>query len=557
RAVEQMASAGELIARAGVEIAAAVEALPGGLQAFAPSGGALPLDAISGMSEPMAIARDLIADAQALVAAIPSSGLIDPVDDAYAELSGRVEQAHRASESAAALTEALPAFLGADGPKRYFFGSVNLAELRGSGGFLGAYTILTVDQGRLSFGEFHPIQDLPEVPPSELEPPNADYATRYNRFGGAGKWVNANMTPDGPSAAVALERAYEHVTGDVMDGVVLADPFAFAALLKIAGPTQVPDVGAVNAGNVVDLLSNRAYSEFEDEDVRKRVLGAVAAATLEGFLAEGGGDPARTVRALGEAAAGGHLLLHSTDPDVQAALETVGVAGRLLDPDGDYLAVIINNAAQNKVDYYADRTVRYEAHIHPDGRAVAVAEVELVNHAPSAGVPKRVIGSNRGDELNSGDNLSNVMIYCARTCEPTGFERSDQNDPVAYTEKELGHPVLMSEIRLPSGASEWMRAGWEVEDAWTVEGTAGTYRFTFQGQPTIRPTVLELSIHIPEGMQVTDHSDGIQIDGRVARWSGETSGIASFWVTWDDPEPEGFGARIGEILRRPVVRFGD
>jgi hypothetical protein len=44
-------------------------------------------------------------------------------------------------------SRASPAFLGADGPRTYFFGAVNPAELRGGGGLLGAYSLLTVQDG--------------------------------------------------------------------------------------------------------------------------------------------------------------------------------------------------------------------------------------------------------------------------------------------------------------------------------------------------------------------------------------------------------------------------
>ena len=41
------------------------------------------------------------------------------------------------------------------------------------------------------------------------------------------------MTPDYPLAADAFWLTYEATTGDGMDGVMLADPFALKALMRV------------------------------------------------------------------------------------------------------------------------------------------------------------------------------------------------------------------------------------------------------------------------------------------------------------------------------------
>ena len=77
--------------------------------------------------------------------------------DALAELA----KLHRQLHAGSLILDRLPSFLGADGPRRYVFGASNPAELRGTGGLIGAYAILTIDHGRLSFSDFRPIQSLP------------------------------------------------------------------------------------------------------------------------------------------------------------------------------------------------------------------------------------------------------------------------------------------------------------------------------------------------------------------------------------------------------------
>src|SRR5207244_2214055 len=59
-------------------------------------------------------------------------------------------------DTAWSVVHGLPDFLGANGPRTYFFGAADPAELRGSLGLIGAYSILTVDDGAFRFSPFRP-----------------------------------------------------------------------------------------------------------------------------------------------------------------------------------------------------------------------------------------------------------------------------------------------------------------------------------------------------------------------------------------------------------------
>ena len=87
--------------------------------------------------------------------------VLGPVDSARSEAQAQLETLHRQLHAGSLILDGLPAFLGADGPRHYVFGASNPAELRGTGGLIGAYAILTMDRGRFSFSDFRPIQSLP------------------------------------------------------------------------------------------------------------------------------------------------------------------------------------------------------------------------------------------------------------------------------------------------------------------------------------------------------------------------------------------------------------
>lgn len=633
-ALTAMADSGELLASAGRLVAEAAGSVEGGLTAFVPRKGAIPIEPIREMTGPLQEAQALVHQAVQRIEDTPETLLVGPVSSARQEFDEVLDEAARAVDVSAILTRVLPSFLGEDERRRYFFAAQNPAELRGTGGFLGAFTILTISEGEVRLGEFTTIQRLPSVDPSDIEPPNPSYAVRYDRFGGAGFWHNINMTPDFPSAAEAIERLYRETTGVRLDGTIVADPFALAALLGVTGPVNVPGTDdTVTAANVVDYVTNEAYGDVP-ESVRKRILGDVAREAWSRFFqgpAEGGprplppgvGPPAgregrdrqlpsvgagrdRQVPSVGtggrtpppgtreppsrsgvgtpspderpelpggerrgegrgadlyvraftsfqQTVAEGHVLFHAADPDIQGAFEEVGIAGSMAGGRFDYLAVIGNNAAANKVDYFADRSVDYRVSLGAEGTAVAHTTIALHNTAPTKG-PRYVLGPH-DPRFERSENVTFLSTYCARTCVLEDFRRGGRPAPVD-SQIELGYPVYATRLEVPSGETERVSYEWRVDRAWDGNSAEGTYRLTFIGQPTVRPTDLTIDVRVPDGMHVTSTSPGMEIAGGRATWSGAAIDRMVFEVRFERPPLAKAWRSVLDFLGRPVIRLG-
>ena len=544
-----VAGAGSDLAEAGLSVAGAVEGLPGGVSALAPQDGAIPIEPLDRIATGLARARSLVDAAHHKLEAAPTGLIPSAVAGPLAELRAEVAGALAATTAARDLSETLPGFLGADGTRTYFVGAQNPAELRGTGGLIGTYALLTVSEGRMELGSFADVSRLPTLDPSEVEAPSPDFAARYDRYGGAGFWRNINMTPDFPTAATAIETLWLRVFGERLDGTIVADPQALARLLGATGPATIPGTElTLDEDTLVPFVTNEAYSEIGDRRTRQRVLGAVAGEVLGRFLSGEGADPADAGRALAEAAADGHLLLHAADPATQGAFERAGVAGRLLDPPGDFLGVFANNAGGNKVDYFAERSVRYEVRLLPGGVAEARAQVEIRNTAPASGEPKYVIGPRPG-VAEAGENVTLLDVFCASGCTVVGVGREGGARAEGGIEEELGHPVVWSEVRVPSGESERVTYSWRVEGAWT-QGNNGSYRLTIQGQPTIVPTAVEVSVRAPPGMSIEGRSEGVRVSGDVARWSGSPSDVLELELDLVHP---GAARLVREVLPAPLL----
>lgn len=545
--VRDMSEAGMFLAQAGRVITRAAADLPGGIATLAPTDGRIDPEPLALASGPLDRASGLVAEAREAFDRTPDNFLLPPVAEANARFDDALQEAERVVHPAAAVAVALPEFLGLNGPRRYFFGAQDPAELRGTGGLIGAYSILRVRGGSLRFTPFSTIQSLHD-PSAEVEPPNPDYAALYGQFGAPNFWQNLNMSPDVPSTALAIERLYEEVTGRPVDGVILADPAALAALMEVTGPVRVPLTGdRLTAENAVPYLTNEAFARFPDGNTRKRLLGEAARAVFTRFLSGAArSSPEEAARALVEAAGGGHLLLHSADPGVQVRLEEAGVTGSFPRPEGDFLAVVANNGAGNKADYWAQRSVSYRVTLGADGTAAADTTVQIANRAPVTGYPSHVIGP-YSDEFVAGENVTHISTYCAPGCQLERFQVDGEPQRSLTGGEELGHPMFWHTMRLLSDQRQRVAYRWSVPDAWQEAGGIGIYDLTVRQQATIQPTALRVDVAVPEGTRITEVTDGMRVEGDRAVWEGDVTDVMRFRVKFESP--------IVSRLWRSVVRF--
>jgi hypothetical protein len=549
-AVRQISEGGELIAQAGVDISDAVGKLPGGAAGLAPSGGTFPIDRYPAVAGALSRAAVQSRAGVASIEASASSWVLGPVARGRQEALAQVRDLPALFSRASTIVGRLPGFLGADGPRRYFIAAQSPAEMRGTGGFLGAFAVLTVDDGRFSFSPFQSVADLPDFAPDAILAPSPSYARNYDRFGGAGYWRNINMTPDFPSAAVAVERSYLKATGVRLDGVIGADPAMLADLLKVTGPVRDPDLGrTLTSSNVVPYLTNTAYVRFGDSDLRKPMLGEAASRIFDHFIRTP--DPSLTLlRALGSAVSGGHLLLYSDDPAIQRVLVQGGAAGALAPTSGDLLGFVQNNAAGNKVDYYERRDVGYRVRLLPGGAASGEAHVVLSNTAPSSG-PSYVIGP-YDPSFRAGESVSWVGLYCGRGCTVGRVTRDGRAEP-QQTGEELGHPFSLDYISIPSRETATLDYPVHTEGAWQGSASAGTYRLTVLGQPTVHPATVRVEITAPPGMRIVEATNGMRVSGDRATWSGTPGRALVLEVRF--AEPQGLWDRVSRFLDRPLFHL--
>jgi hypothetical protein len=160
-----------------------------------------------------------------------------------------------------------------------------------------------------------------------------------------------------------------------------------------------------------------------------------------------------------------------------------------------------------------------------------------------------------GLQLRSGENHSFVTFYCAATCEQAPGETDPETTPLG-PDKLGDTTVFTSTPRLLSGESRTYRLGVRTTRGWTGDGVEGVYRLRLEGQATVKPTPVKVSITLPPGMRLVETDVPLTMEGEALVWEGTVGALQDIEVRFERPLLEKMWVRTWDFLTRPLVRIG-
>jgi hypothetical protein len=403
-------------------------------------------------------------------------------DDVYRAAAARRQQFSTVGRALDLLNE----MAGGNGPRRYLIAAANTAEMRGTGGMILSYGVLSSQGGKFALDHFGPIDEIKLTTP--VTPPGpTDYLTRFAPLGPAFLWRNANLAADFTVVAPILEQMFSKATGLPVDGVIQIDPAGLAGVLRAIGPVNVPQLGEVTADNVVALSLNQAYTAFPDRPVRQEFLGSIAEEVFKRLVSGDFGTLRPLAQGLADAANKRHLIFHTTRPDAEHASALFDATGQL-PPDGtDFAELTVQNLSANKLDFYLDSSVRITG-TRPAGRLGRLhAEIDLTNTAPVGGRPAYVFGPN-APGFAAGDYHGLVELYLPTGSFPTGFG-GDATSPVPFAASEGQRSLVAFGVIVPAGQRRHVSI-----DIVVPPRPPGADRWVLVPAPRVRPTTVFLDI---------------------------------------------------------------
>ena len=298
------------------------------------------------------------------------------------ELKSELESLNGLAEEISDIYYLLPKLAGYPEASQFLVMFQNSNELRPTGGFLGTYGILEVENGEIKRFDTHDIYhlDMPVREKLNITPPEP-LRKHLNK-----QWFlrDANWSPDWPTAAEKINWFY-HKENNLLppqnqinnfsgefEGIIGITPQLVEDILEITGPVEV-EGQQYRAENFLDLLQfevQRGYQGERPSWERKEVIGKILTELKIKFfdLPLSRGEQIYSV--FQKNVARRDFLIYFRDDYYQSLVRNLGWTGEVKETESDYLMLVDANLGALKTDSVINRQVSYKLEEKPSSLRV-------------------------------------------------------------------------------------------------------------------------------------------------------------------------------------------
>jgi hypothetical protein len=261
--------------------------------------------------------------------------------------------------------------LGDKVPHRYLILLQNNHELRATGGFLGSYMIIDINDGAITKMEANDVYQTDGQLTDVVKPPAGIDQV-------ADRWFmrDANYSPDFPTSAEQIMWFLEHSRGPSVDTVIALDQNVVEGLLKITGPVRLKNFPfQIRADNFNDMISFYIEAKLSDTATPKQLLFDLVPVFKEKlFSLENAIELAPVLKTMAEER---HVQVYSKDPQVQSLAEKFRIDGKMIAPapKTDFLALVTTSIGGNKSDQYIKTDIDHHTEISHTGLIMDSLEI--------------------------------------------------------------------------------------------------------------------------------------------------------------------------------------
>lgn len=279
------------------------------------------------------------------------------------KLSDSVEFISNALKFLEPFDEHIYDIIGQTQEKRYLLLFQNNTELRPTGGFIGTYGMLTIQDTKIKNLFIDDIYHLDSASIGKLKNKAPEPITKYLK---TPEWYmrDCNFEPDFPSSmndCINLYRLESQDNGKI-DGVIAITPSVIGEILGVIGIQNIEGV-IFEKENFTDDLQKAVELYYKERGItswdRKDIIKSLASSMLDGLKNRSLLDYSRILNIVDAHLKTKDIILYSTNPEIQNILEKNNWAGEIKNTDSDYLMIVDSNLASYKSDQFLERFVKY------------------------------------------------------------------------------------------------------------------------------------------------------------------------------------------------------
>lgn len=480
--------------------------------------------------ENMSAAKDELVLARGSIDKVNINDLPEEKREAFAKVKNSLPEIITALEGVDENGNALMDMLGANGPRKYLFLFQNNHEARATGGFIGSYGFLDLKDGKIRKffinGIFDPDGQLKVdvIPPKPIQKVSAGWSLH-----------DSNWFSDFPLSARKAIYFYEKTGGPTVDGVIAITPEVLRKLLEVSGPIYLPKYDVtVDARNFMENIQYEVEVDYDKKENKpKKILSDLAPVLLEKTLQfKDFSSMIRILDAFSSSIEQKHMLLYSSNAEIQKTYSQLGWTGELREAPFDFLQVVNSNVNGYKTDGVVEQAIEHNAVVERDGSIIDTVTVTRSHKG----------GDSQHDWWNRV-NANYMRVYVPRgstLLSAEGHTREvDHEPPVDY--KTLGFTIDEDVAQLEQSTAPDPESGTRVgeESGKTVFGNwvyvspreTVTVRYTYK---------LPFRIETTQSKEVLLHAYSLltqkQSGSMGSRFSHSLSFPESWKIAWKYPE---------------------
>lgn len=418
-------------------------------------------------------------------------GILWPIYDRLSDVKKELIQASALIDKTTNIVKLLPALAGYPSSSRFLLIMQNTDELRPSGGFIGVYGIMEIQNGGIvSFkadDSYH--LDMPASTNNwDLEPP-----LPINRYMKVKKWYlrDANWSPDWPESARQIEYIYNGESLSIgqpaapFTGFIAITPDFVADLLKLVGPITVKDA-TYDSNNFQPLLQYNVEIAYKEKNIsawdRKEIVNELMTELKNRLYNLPSSSWQEMLKIISDNITEKNIQIYFPNTDWEELVKNLGAGGEVKQNSSDYLMVVDANLAALKTDAVMKKNIAYNVTETKNDLNAAVT----LNYRHEGGVDWR-----------TSRYRSYTRIYAplgSQFISLNGLER-ESADFTSSEDKKLGKTVFGFFWTVDPGAAHEITLNYRLPGAIKEQLSTNNYQILAQKQAGQRIEKLQVKIN--------------------------------------------------------------
>ena len=397
--------------------------------------------------------------------------------------------------------------LGDRYPHRYLVLLQNDTEARPTGGFIGSFMIIDINDGYITKMEFHDVYDFDGQLQEDIPAPEEDIA----RVSSSWRLRDSNYSPDFTVSAEKAAWFLQKEKGPSVDTVIAVNQSVVAGLLEVTGPVKIEGLaGPLDKDNYQTVLSYIIESKLAGAENPKKILEEFISAFRQKLFTSDNWK--KSLAVFINACRNKSVLLYSRNERVQAVFDELGLSGRVTQtaPGEDYLDVITTSIGGNKSDLYMSQSIQHNTLVNNTGLLVDEVTIKR-KHVWTDETTEQVLAILRTfgygdvpdgikDILGRGINKSYVKIYVPEGSTLLSAAGIKKENVLTRTDDLIKKTYFMFEMDVAPGLEKKITISYQLPQNLELL-PVDTYRFYAQRQPGIRPSYLIKQVFFKSGLQ--------------------------------------------------------